>query len=376
MEFRIEARDGSTKARAGMFSTDHGSVSTPVFMPVGTAGSVKAVTQQQLADDVRAQIILGNTYHLYLRPSLDIFEQAGGLHAFNGWKKPILTDSGGYQVFSLAGSRKISEEGVIFQSHVDGSKHLFTPENVMDIQRIIGADIIMAFDECPPYPSDYAYAKSSMEMTHRWLSRCVKRYTETTNRYGYSQYLFPIVQGGTYKDLRVASCEAVSATGAPGHAIGGLSVGEPEEMMYEFTSLCCENLPDGRPRYLMGVGTPWNILECISYGVDMFDCVMPTRNGRNGMLFTSKGIINIDNKKWENDFTPIDDGIDCVVSNYYSKAYLRHLVKSKEILGLTIASVHNLAFYMHVMRQARARIIEGNFESWKNEVVELWKVRL
>jgi queuine tRNA-ribosyltransferase len=376
MEFSIQATDKGSSARAGKIVTDHGEISTPIFMPVGTAGSVKAVTQQQLDQDVKAQIILGNTYHLYLRPSLNILEQAGGLHAFNGWKKPILTDSGGYQVFSLAGSRKISEEGVLFQSHIDGSKHLFTPETVMDIQRVIGADIIMAFDECPPYPSDYAYAEKSMHMTHRWLERCVKRFGETTNRYGYMQSLFPIVQGSSYKDLRVASCEFIASVDAPGNAIGGLSVGEPEEMMYDLAALCCDNLPAEKPRYLMGVGTPWNIVECIGYGVDMFDCVMPTRNGRNGMLFTSEGIINIDNKKWENDFSPIDEGFENGISNYYSKAYLRHLVKSKEILGLTIASVHNLAFYMHVVTEARRHIIAGDFASWKNEMVERWKVRL
>lgn len=357
-------------------TTDHGEVLTPIFMPVGTAGSVKAVSQQQLQEDVKAQIILGNTYHLYLRPSLDILEQAGGLHAFNGWGKPILTDSGGYQVFSLAGSRKISEEGVMFQSHIDGSKHLFTPEIVMDIQRIIGADIIMAFDECPPYPSDYKYAKESMELTHRWLERCFTRFNATGDRYGYTQNLFPIVQGGTYTDLRIASCEAIAATNAVGNAIGGLSVGEPEDMMYELTALCADHLPANKPRYLMGVGTPWNILECISLGIDMFDCVMPTRNGRNGMLFTSRGVINIDNKKWEKDFTPIDDGFESPVSNYYSKAYLRHLVKSKEILGLTIASVHNLAFYMHVVTSARKSIIAGDFDSWKKEQVALLKTRL
>jgi len=306
MTFDLEQTDVASKARAGKISTAHGEILTPVFMPVGTAGSVKAVTQQQLGNEIKAQIILGNTYHLYLRPSLPILEAAGGLHAFNGWNKPILTDSGGYQVFSLAGSRKISEEGVIFQSHIDGSRHLFAPETVIDIQRTIGADIIMAFDECPPYPSDYKYASDSMKLTHRWLERCVRRFNETTGRYGFEQSLFPIVQGGTYHDLRIASCETIAAAGMPGNAIGGLSVGEPEEMMYEFAALCCDHLPRDKPRYLMGVGTPWNIIECISLGVDMFDCVMPTRNGRNGMLFTTKGIINIDNKKWEKDFSVID----------------------------------------------------------------------
>jgi queuine tRNA-ribosyltransferase len=376
LTFTLDKSDPHSKARAGRFTTDHGEVLTPIFMPVGTAGSVKAVSQEQLKNDVKAQIILGNTYHLYLRPSLDILEQAGGLHRFNGWHGPILTDSGGYQVFSLASSRKISEEGVIFQSHIDGSRHLFTPELVMDIQRTIGGDIIMAFDECPPYPSDYKYARESMDLTHRWLTRCINRFNDTPDKYGYTQNLFPIVQGGTYKDLRAASCEAVTATNAVGNAIGGLSVGEPEEMMYEFAALCCENLPVNKPRYLMGVGTPWNILECIALGVDMFDCVMPTRNGRNAMLFTSKGVINIDNKKWEKDFSVIDDGFESPVSNYYTKAYLRHLIKSKEILGLTIASVHNLAFYMYIVTEARRRIMAGDFVQWKNEMAEVYKRRI
>lgn len=345
-------------------------------MPVGTVGSVKAVSQQQLQQDVKAQIILGNTYHLYLRPGLETLEAAGGLHRFNGWPKPILTDSGGYQVFSLANNRKINEEGVVFQSHIDGSKHLFTPEKVMDIQRVIGGDIIMAFDECPPHPSDYAYAKNSMELTHRWLNRCINRLNETPDKYGYTQNLFPIVQGSTYKDLRTASAAFIASKDATGNAIGGLSVGEPTEMMYEFTELCCDILPVQKPRYLMGVGTPWNILECIALGVDMFDCVMPTRNGRNAMLFTSKGVINIDNKKWEKDFSPIDDGIDCHVSNYYSKAYVRHLIKAKEMLGLTIASVHNLAFYLWLVEKARGHIIAGDFAAWKNELVPLLQQRL
>lgn len=344
-------------------------------MPVGTVGSVKAVSQQQLQDEVKATIILGNTYHLYLRPGTEVLQAAGGLHRFNGWDHPILTDSGGYQVFSLAGNRKLTEEGALFQSHIDGSKHMFTPESVMDIQRVIGADIIMAFDECPPYPSNYEYARKSMELTHRWLSRCVNRLAETPDLYGYSQNLFPIVQGSTFADLRKASCEYISSKGAVGNAIGGLSVGEPEEMMYELTALCCENLPEDKPRYLMGVGTPWNILENISLGVDMFDCVMPTRNGRNAMLFTSKGVINIDNKKWEQDFSPIDDGIDCNFSNYYSKAYLRHLVKAKEILGLTIASVHNLGFYLWLVKQAREHIIAGDFQRWKNDMIPVLKTR-
>ena len=345
-------------------------------MPVGTAGSVKAVSKQQLQQNVHAQIILGNTYHLYLRPGLEVLREAGGLHRFNDWNGPILTDSGGYQVFSLAGTRLINEEGVTFQSHIDGSKHLFTPENVMDIQRTIGADIIMAFDECPPFPSDYEYAKKSMELTHRWLDRCFNQFNSTKSHYDYTQNLFPIVQGSTFADLRKQSCEFISSKNANGNAIGGLSVGEPELEMYEMCALCCDNLPSEKPRYLMGVGTPWNILECIGLGVDMFDCVMPTRNGRNAMLFTSKGVINIDNKKWEKDFSPIDDGIDCEMSNHYSKAYLRHLVKSKEILALTIASVHNLAFYLHLVKEARKHIEEGDFLSWKNSTIEVIKTRL
>jgi queuine tRNA-ribosyltransferase len=376
MIFELEKQDQHSKARTGRLTTDHGVILTPVFMPVGTAGSVKAVTQQQLKDDVKAQIILGNTYHLYLRPALEVLEAAGGLHQFTGWDRPILTDSGGYQVFSLAGTRKISEDGVIFQSHIDGSRHLFTPENVMDIQRRIGGDIIMAFDECPPYPSDYTYAKTSMELTHRWLDRCFERFNNTPDKYGYSQNLFPIVQGSIFPDLRKNSSDYISSKNAAGNAIGGLSVGEPAEMMYEICGLCCEHLPHNKPRYLMGVGTPWNILECISLGIDMFDCVMPTRNGRNAMLFTSKGVINIDNKKWEKDFSPIDDGIPCKVSNDYNKAYLRHLLKSKELLGLTIASVHNLAFYIHLMTEARSHIETGDFTNWKNEQVILLQTRL
>ncbi len=369
LQFQLQHTDNNSNARAGKITTDHGEILTPIFMPVGTVGSVKAVTQQQLHEDVKAQIILGNTYHLYLRPGLETLEAAGGLHKFNGWNKPILTDSGGYQVFSLANNRKLTEEGAIFQSHIDGSKHLFTPENVMDIQRTIGGDIIMAFDECPPYPSDYKYAKNSMDLTHRWLQRCFKRFSETPDKYGYTQNLFPIVQGSTYKDLRTASAEFVTAQNATGNAIGGLSVGEPTEMMYEYTALCCDILPKDKPRYLMGVGTPWNILEGIALGIDMFDCVMPTRNGRNAMLFTSNGVINIDNKKWERDFSPIDDGIDCHVSNFYSKAYLRHLMKAKEFLAYTIASVHNLAFYLWLVTEARKHIINGDFTSWKNEMV-------
>lgn len=376
LQFTLQHNDAGSKARAGKIITDHGEIETPIFMPVGTVGSVKAVSQLQLEQEVKAQIILGNTYHLYLRPGLEVLEAAGGLHRFNGWKRPILTDSGGYQVFSLAGTRKIREEGVTFQSHIDGSKHLFSPEYVMDIQRVIGGDIIMAFDECPPGGSEYAYARNSMELTHRWLDRCFTRFTSTEDKYGYTQNLFPIVQGGTFKDLRQQSCEYISSKEATGNAIGGLSVGEPEPVMYEICDWCCDHLPQNKPRYLMGVGTPWNILECISMGVDMFDCVMPTRNGRNAMLFTTKGVINIDNKKWEHDFSPIDDGLDCHTSNYYSKAYLRHLMKSKEILGLTIASIHNLAFYLWLVTEARKHIIAGDFASWKREQVEILKTRL
>ncbi len=369
LQFDIQHTDKTSKARAGKMLTDHGEILTPIFMPVGTVGSVKAVSQHQLYEEVKAQIILGNTYHLYLRPGIDVLEAAGGLHQFNGWHRPILTDSGGFQVFSLSNSRKISEEGVVFQSHIDGSKHLFSPEKVMDIQRSIGGDIIMAFDECPPGGSDYKYAHTSMELTHRWLDRCFGRFNNTPDKYGYTQNLFPIVQGGVHPDLRKASCEYISSKNAVGNAIGGLSVGEPIEKMYEMCALCCDHLPLSKPRYLMGVGTPWNILEAIEMGVDMFDCVMPTRNGRNAMLFTTKGIVNIDNKKWEKDFSPIDDGIDCVSSQYYSKAYLRHLLKAKEYLGLTIASVHNLAFYLWLMKQARIHIIQGDFSAWKREMV-------
>lgn len=345
-------------------------------MPVGTVGSVKAVTQQQLKQDVEAQIILGNTYHLYLRPGLGVLEKAGGLHKFNGWDRPILTDSGGYQVFSLSGTRKIKEEGVTFQSHIDGSRHLFSPEYVMDIQRVIGGDIIMAFDECPPGGSDFTYAKKSMELTHRWLDRCFNRFNETSDKYGYTQNLFPIVQGGTFKDLRKQSCENIASKEATGNAIGGLSVGEPEPVMYEICDWCCDHLPAQKPRYLMGVGTPWNILECIGMGVDMFDCVMPTRNGRNAMLFTTQGVVNIDNKKWEYDFSPIDEGLDCEVSRYYTKAYLRHLMKAGEYLGLTIASIHNLAFYLWLVKEARKQIVAGSFESWKREMIVRLKTKL
>ncbi len=376
LQFELQSADGHTKARAGNIITDHGEISTPIFMPVGTVGSVKAVSQQQLKTDVKAQVILGNTYHLYLRPGMEVLEAAGGLHKFMNWQKPILTDSGGYQVFSLSGTRKLTEEGALFQSHIDGSSHLFSPEIVMDIQRTIGGDIVMAFDECPTGGSEYNYAKTSMELTHRWLDRCFRRFNETENKYGYTQNLFPIVQGGVHHDLRKISCDYIASKSATGNAIGGLSVGEPTEKMYEVCELCCDNLPVDKPRYLMGVGTPWNILECISLGIDMFDCVMPTRNGRNAMLFTSNGVINIDNKKWEKDFSPLDDGIECEVSNYYSKAYLRHLIKTKEILGLQIASIHNLAFYLDIVTKARRHIINGSFLQWKNEMVIKWQQRL
>ncbi|OYZ01212.1 MAG: tRNA guanosine(34) transglycosylase Tgt [Sphingobacteriia bacterium 28-36-52] len=376
LSFTLKNTANGSAARAGVIETDHGTIQTPIFMPVGTVGSVKAVTQQQLKLDVQAQIILGNTYHLYLRPGTEVLEAAGGLHRFNGWDRPILTDSGGYQVFSLAANRKIKEEGVVFQSHIDGSKHLFSPESVMDIQRSIGADIIMAFDECPPYPSTYEYAKKSMELTHRWLNRCIARLAETPDKYGYTQNLFPIVQGSTYKDLRKASCEFIASRGAVGNAIGGLSVGEPEDMMYEFTALCTEHLPLDKPRYLMGVGTPWNLLECIDLGIDMFDCVMPTRNGRNGMLFTTQGVINIRNKKWYKDFSPIDPGLPSETSQYYTKAYLRHLFVAEEILGLQIASIHNLSFYLWLVGEARKHILDNTFGSWKKEMLVILKRRL
>jgi queuine tRNA-ribosyltransferase len=376
LQFQLQAKDLSSNGRAGLITTDHGTIETPTFMPVGTVGSVKAVTQQQLTKEIKAQIILGNTYHLYLRPGAAVLEAAGGLHKFNSWDKPILTDSGGYQVFSLAQNRKLTEEGALFQSHIDGSKHLFTPENIIDIQRSIGGDIIMAFDECIPYPSEYSYAKKSMELTHRWLDRCFKRLNETQDKYGYTQNLFPIIQGGSYTDLRKESSQYVASIEATGNAIGGLSVGEPEEEMYKFTALCCEELPIQKPRYLMGVGTPWNILEAIGLGIDMFDCVMPTRNGRNGMLFTTKGVINIRNKKWASDFSPIDEDLSCETSAYYTKAYLRHLFVANEILGLQLASIHNLCFYLWLTREARKRILEGTYEGWKKDTSEIIKQRL
>lgn len=375
MKYDLQYQDDKSNARAGEIHTAHGVIQTPIFMPVGTAGTVKAVQQRELKKDIKAQIILGNTYHLYLRPGLDVLEGVGGLHKFNGWDRPILTDSGGYQVFSLADNRKITEEGVTFKSHIDGSKHLFTPEGVMDIQRKIGADIIMAFDECTPYPCDYDYAKNSLDMTHRWLKRCCDRYDSTESKYGYDQTLFPIVQGSTYKDLRKESAEQIASFGRDGNAIGGLSVGEPAEMMYEMTDLVCGILPKDKPRYLMGVGTPANILENIALGVDMFDCVMPTRNARNGMLFTSEGFINIKNEKWKHDFSPIDVNLG-EVSAFYSKSYLRHLIHSKEILGSEIASIHNLSFYLWLVGEARKQIMAGTFATWKNVMVEKVSQRL
>ena len=376
LTFELQTQSKTGSARAGKITTDHGVIETPIFMPVGTIGSVKAVTQQQLKKDIHAQIILGNTYHLYLRPGLEVLEAAGGLHQFMGWDRPILTDSGGYQVFSLANNRKIKPEGVIFQSHIDGSKHLFSPEKVMDIQRTIGGDIIMAFDECPPFPSEYDYVKKSMDLTHVWLDKCVHQFENTPDKYGYTQNLFPIVQGGIYEDLRKASCEYISSKNAVGNAIGGLSVGEPEQQLYDFTALCCENLPVQKPRYLMGVGTPWNILEAIDLGVDMFDCVMPTRNGRNGMMFTSQGVINIKNLKWAKDFSPLDPGLPNEMSQYYTKAYCRHLFMADEILGLQLASIQNLSFYLWLVGEARKHIQLGDYSSWKKSMVPQISQRL
>lgn len=376
MEFKLQGKDKFSKARAGSIKTAHGEIKTPIFMPVGTVGSVKAVHFKELDEAIHAQIILGNTYHLFLRPKLDILEKAGGLHQFIGWDKPILTDSGGYQVYSLSGRRKIKEEGVKFQSHIDGSRHLFTPENVMDIQRSIGADIIMAFDECTPYPCDYRYAKRSMHMTHRWLERCIKRFNETEPKYDYPQYLFPIVQGSTYKDLRKQSAEYIAGTNQVGNAIGGLSVGEPAEEMYAMTDVVCSILPEDKPRYLMGVGTPANILENIALGIDMFDCVMPTRNARNGMLFTKQGIINIKNKKWEDDFSAIDENSKAKVCRFHSKAYLRHLFAAKERLGGQIASINNLSFYMWLVTEARKHILAGTFSQWKEATLKQITQRL
>jgi queuine tRNA-ribosyltransferase len=369
MNFTLHHTSNGSKARRGTLETAHGKIETPIFMPVGTAGTVKAVHQRELKTDIQAEIILGNTYHLYLRPGLEVIEEAGGLHQFNGWDRPMLTDSGGYQVYSLSNTRKIKEEGVTFSSHIDGSKHLFSPEKVMDIQRTIGADIIMAFDECTPYPCEYDYAHQSLDMTHRWLERCIDRFDNTKEKYGYKQTLFPIVQGSVYKDLRIKSAEFIAAQGRDGNAIGGLSVGEPDHEMYEMAELVCDILPEDKPRYLMGVGTPINILENIDRGVDMFDCVMPTRNARNGMLFTRNGMINIRNKKWYKDFSPIDPDGDSYVDQAYSKAYLRHLVHSNEMLGAQIASIHNLSFYLWLVREARVHIENDTFKAWKNEML-------
>jgi queuine tRNA-ribosyltransferase len=376
MKFELTAKDAGSKARAGSITTDHGVIETPIFMPVGTVASVKGVHQTELKNEINPDIILGNTYHLYLRPKTDILEQAGGLHKFMNWDRNILTDSGGYQVYSLSGNRKINEEGVKFKSHIDGSSHLFTPERAMEIQRSIGADIIMAFDECTPYPCDYNYAKRSMHMTHRWLKRCIDHFEKTPAKYGYEQTLFPIVQGSTYKDLRKQSAEFIASVEAEGNAIGGLSVGEPAEELYAMSEIVCEILPEDKPRYLMGVGTPINILENIALGVDMFDCVMPTRNARNGMLFTAHGTINIKNKKWENDFSPIDEMDITFVDTMYSKAYLRHLFAAKEMLGKQIATIHNLGFYLWLVREARKHIIAGDFYTWKNKMVNQMNKRL
>ena len=376
MNFELLSTDAATHARAGRITTDHGVIETPIFMPVGTVASVKGVQQRELTQDINADIILGNTYHLYLRPTTSILEQAGGLHKFMHWDRNILTDSGGYQVYSFSSTRKIKEEGVRFKSHIDGSYHFFSPEKSMEIQRSIGADIIMAFDECTPYPCEYAYAKRSMHMTHRWLDRCISYLEENAPKYGYNQSLFPIVQGAVYHDLRRASAEYIASKGADGNAIGGLSVGEPAEKMYEITEIVCDILPKDKPRYLMGVGTPINILENIALGVDMFDCVMPTRNARNGMLFTAHGTINIKNKKWENDFSPIDENGYTFVDTYYTKAYLRHLFAAEEFLGKQIATIHNLGFYLWLVREARKHILQGDFSQWKNQMVNQMNNRL
>ncbi len=376
MKFEIHKKDLLSKARAGEITTDHGKIQTPIFMPVGTVGTVKAVQQTELDTDIKAQVILGNTYHLYLRPGTNILEKAGGLHKFINWNKPMLTDSGGYQVYSLSAQRKIKEEGVKFASHIDGSKHFFTPENIMDIQRTIGADFIMAFDECTPYPCEYNYARKSMEMTHRWLKRCCDRFDATPDKYGYSQTLLPIVQGSVYKDLRTKSAETIASFNREANAIGGLSVGEPAEEMYEMTDLVCNILPQDKPRYLMGVGTPSNILECIALGIDMFDCVMPTRNARNGMLFTAMGTLNMKNEKWKEDFSPLDPAGTSYVDTYYTKAYVRHLFAAQERLAGQIATLHNLSFYLWLVGEARKKIIEGTFAAWKNSMVKQLSVRL
>ena len=369
MKFELQSTDPKSSARAGKITTDHGEIQTPIFMPVGTVASVKTVHQRELKEDIQAQIILGNTYHLYLRPGMEILEEAGGLHQFMNWDRPILTDSGGYQVYSLAQNRKITEEGVTFQSHIDGSRQFFSPESAMDVQRQIGADIIMAFDECPPYPCEKDYAENSMHITHRWLKRCCDHFDATDGKYGYSQTLFPIVQGSVYKDLRKASAEYIASMNREGNAIGGLSVGEPHEMMYETTDLVCDILPEDKPRYLMGVGTPENILECIALGVDMFDCVLPTRNARHGLIYTWDGIVNVKNKKWENDFSPLHSKGTAYVDSEYSRAYVRHLFASGEMLGPQITSIHNLAFYLDLVSQARQHILAGDFAAWKDATV-------
>jgi queuine tRNA-ribosyltransferase len=376
MQFKIDKKCKDSSARAGEITTDHGKIMTPIFMPVGTVGAVKAVGFKDLGDDVEAQIMLGNTYHLYLRPGMDVMKQAGGLHKFNGWDKPVLTDSGGYQVYSLSNTRKLTEDGVVFSSHIDGSKHNFTPESVMDVQRIIGADIMMAFDECTPFPCDYNYAGKSLALTHKWLQRCITHFSNTEPLYGHSQALFPIVQGSVFKDLRKNSAEVIASHNAEGNAIGGLSVGEPHEMMYEMTELVCNILPKDKPRYLMGVGTPVNILESIALGVDMFDCVMPTRNARHGLIYTRTGIINIKNEKWSNDFSALDPFGTSYVDQRYSKAYVRHLFKAGEILGGMITSLHNLAFYLWLVGEARSQIINGTFVSWKNQMVKVLDQRI
>ncbi|MEZ4827389.1 MAG: tRNA guanosine(34) transglycosylase Tgt [Bacteroidia bacterium] len=376
MKYRLLHTDTGTKARAGEIETAHGKIETPIFMPVGTVGSVKAVSQQALVEDVGAQIILGNTDHLFLRPGEDVLKGAGGLHRFMHWDRPILTDSGGYQVYSLAASRKLTEEGVTFSNHINGSRHLFTPEGVIDIQRAIGSDIMMVLDECPPYPCDYQYAKTSMELTHRWAQRCKEHHEAQEPLYGYEQNLFPIIQGGTYRDLRLASTEYIAGLDLPGCAIGGLSVGEPAEVMYELTELSCDILPKDKPRYLMGVGTPSNLLECIALGVDMFDCVLPTRNARHGLIYTREGVRNLKNQKYENDFSPLDPDSECVVDTYYSKAYLRHLFKAQEYLAFQIASIHNLHFFLWLVQEARRQILEGNFSSWKQQMAKKLDTRL
>ncbi|MCA0430949.1 MAG: tRNA guanosine(34) transglycosylase Tgt [Bacteroidetes bacterium] len=376
MKFTLQHTDTKSKARIGLLETAHGNIQTPIFMPVGTAGTVKGVHQHELKDDIKAQIILGNTYHLYLRPGINTIEKAGGLHKFNGWDKPILTDSGGYQIFSLSHQRKLNEEGATFKSHIDGSKHFFSPENVMDIQKSIGADIIMAFDECTPYPCDYKYAQNSLNLTHKWLDRCIERFDNTPFKHGYEQALFPIVQGSTFKDLRQKSAEFIASKNRVGNAIGGLSVGEPAEEMYEMTNLVTDILPKDKPRYLMGVGTPINILECIALGIDMFDCVMPTRNARHGLLFTSEGIINIKNEKWKNDFSVLDENGTSYVDKAYSKAYLRHLISCNELLAAQIASIHNLAFYLWLVNTARQKITDGTFYDWKTVMVKKLNIRL